>query len=132
MSYARLMTGTYRAPDVPTEQITREFVRDELFRCFESANKEFLTLLHQPVADEALKTQVRQFVEGVFQTCGVSIENPTKTGILTAISQCKSNAEKMMGPQGADIIRHHYEEMMKLVNRLPADGTRASPDMIRI
>ncbi len=127
-----VMTGIYLAPDVPSERITSQFVRDELYKCFESANREFLTVLHQPVADEALKAQVKQFVEGVFQNCGVSIENPTKTGILTAISQCKNNAEKMMGPQGADIIRHHYEEMMKLVNKLPADPTRASPDMIRI
>ena len=126
------MTGTYRAPDVPNEQVTGEFVRDELLRCFESANKEFLTLLKQPVVDEALKVQVKQFVEGVFQSCGVSYADPTKTGILTAIGQCKSNAEKMMGPQGAEIINHHYDEMMKLVNRLPADSPRASPEMIRI
>jgi hypothetical protein len=126
------MTGTYRAPDVPRERVTGEFVRDELLRCFESANKEFLTVLNQPVADEVLKGQVKQFVEGVFQNCGVSYTNPTKTGILTAITQCKSNAEKMMGPQGADIIRHHYDEMMKLVSRLPADKPPASPDMIRL
>jgi hypothetical protein len=126
------MTGDYRAPDVPDSKITGEFVRDELLRCFESANKEFLTLLKQPVADEALKVQVKQFVEGVFQNCGVSYANPTKAGIITAITQCRTNAEKMMGPQGADIIRHHYDEMMKLVDRLPAEGARASPDMIRI
>jgi hypothetical protein len=126
------MTGTYRAPDVPQARINGEFVRDELLKCFESANKEFMTLLNQPVAYEALKVQVKQFVEGVFQNCGVSYTNPTKSGILTAIGQCKSNAEKMMGPQGADIIRHHYDEMMKLVNRLPAEGPRASPDMIRL
>jgi hypothetical protein len=126
------MSGAYHAPAVPSERVTGEFVRDELLRCFESANKEFLNLLHQPVADEALKAQVKQFVEGVFQSCGVSYAYPTKTGILTAITQCKSNAEKMMGPQGADIIRHHYAEMMKLVDRLPAEGTRASPDMIRL
>ena len=126
------MTGSYKAPDVAQERVNAEFVRDELLRCFESANKEFLTLLNQPVTDEALKVQVKQFVEGVFQNCGVSYANPTKTGILTAISQCKSNAEKMMGPQGSEIISHHYDEMMKLVNRLPADGTPASLDMIRI
>src|SRR6266566_2697645 len=113
------MTGTYTAPNIPTSQITGEIVRDELLRCFESANKEFFTLLNQPVTDEALKTQVKQFVEGVFQSCGVSYTEPTKTGILTAISQCKSNAEKMMGPKGADIINHHYTEMMKLVDRHP-------------
>jgi hypothetical protein len=113
------MTGTYKAPDIPTSKLTGELVRDELLRCFESANKEFFTLLNQSVTDEMLKTQVKQFVEGVFQSCGVSYTEPTKTGILTAINQCKSNAEKMMGPQGSDIINHHYTEMMKLVDRLP-------------
>lgn len=126
------MTQSYTAPNVPQERITGEFVRDELLRCFESANKEFMTVLNQPFTDEGLKVQVKQFVEGVFQNCGVSYTAPTKTGILTAISQCKSNAEQMMGPQGADIIRHHYDEMMKLVNKLPAETPRASPDMIRI
>lgn len=126
------MTQSYEAPNVPQERITGEFVRDELLRCFESANKEFLTVLNQPFTDEGLKVQVKQFVEGVFQNCGVSYTSPTKTGILTAISQCKSNAEKMMGPPGADIIRHHYDEMMKLVNKLPAETPRTSPDMIRI
>jgi hypothetical protein len=113
------MTQTYRAPEVPNEKVTPEFVRDELLRCFESANKEFMTLLNQPVTDEQLKQQVRQFVEGVFVNCGASYADPTKDGILTAISQCKSNAEKMMGPQGAGIIQHHYVEMMRLVNKLP-------------
>ena len=113
------MTGTYEAPEIPTSQITGELVRDELLRCFESANREFFILLNQPVTDEALKTQVKQFVEGVFQSCGVSYTEPTKTGILTAINQCKSNAEKMMRPKGTDIINHHYAEMMKLVSRLP-------------
>ena len=119
MSYRGDMTGTYKAPDIPSSRITGELVRDELLRCFESANKEFFTLLNQPVTDEVLKTQVKQFVEGVFQSCGVSYTDPTKTGILTAINQCKSNAEKMMGPKGSDIVNHHYDEMMKLVNRLP-------------
>jgi len=112
------MAPTYKAPDVPPERITPAFVRDELLACFESAQGEFMRLLKQPVVDEQLKAQVNQFVTGVFQNCGVSYENPNKQGILTAINECKRNAESMMGPQGADIIRHHYEEMMKLVNRL--------------
>ena len=121
------MTQTYKAPDVPNEKVTPEFVREELLRCFESANKEFMTVLNQPVTDEQLRQQVRQFVEGVFVNCGVSYAEPTKQGILSAISQCKSNAEGMMGPQGAGIIEHHYEEMMKLVNRLPEKSVYAAP-----
>jgi hypothetical protein len=109
---------TYTAPNLPPDRVTPILVRDELLKCFQSANREFMDVLHQPVTDEQLKEQVRQFVNGVFQSCGVSIENPTKEGIVTAIEQCKSNAQKMMGPKGTEIIDHHYEEMMKLVNKL--------------
>ena len=66
----------------------------------------------------AARAQVRQFVTGVFQECGVQFETPTKQGISTAIRQCRANAESMMGDKGADIIRHHYVEMTKLVDRL--------------
>ena len=112
------MTQTYKAPNVPSDRITPEFVRDELLSCFESANREFATLLNQPVTDEQLKQQVKQFVESVFVNCGASYTDPTKQGILTAMNECRTNAEKMMGPQGAGIIQHHYDEMMKLVDRL--------------
>src|SRR3989304_1052338 len=121
MSYLVAMSGvytTYKAPDLPDARITPELVRDELLTCFESANREFATLLNQPVTDEALREQVRYFVESVVSKCGASYTTPTKEGILVAIGECKDNAEKMMGPQGADIIRHHYDEMMKLVSRL--------------
>ena len=108
----------YKAPILTSLTITPQLVRDELLVCLESANKEFSRLIAQPVTDDALKGQVRTFVESVFQKCGASFTNPTKWGIITAIGECKTNAERMMGPQGADIIKHHYEEMMKLVNRL--------------
>ncbi len=112
------MSQSYKAPQVQDSEVTPSFVRDELLTCFESANKEFANLLHQPVTDEQLKIQVKTFVETAFSQCGVSYAEPTKEGILTAISECKSNAERMMGPQGAEIIKHHYAEMMKLVNKL--------------
>ena len=114
------MAGQYTAPDIPQSKVTPVLVRDELLKCFESANKEFMHVLNQPANDQALKAQVRQFVTGSFQSCGASFDNPTKEGIVTAIGQCKANAEAMMGPKGADIIRHHYDEMMKLVVKMPA------------
>jgi hypothetical protein len=113
------MQQSYRAPNVPDNRVNPEFVRDELLHCFESANREFANLLKMQVTDEALKQQVKTFVSTVFSQCGVSYASPTKEGIEVAIKTCKDNAEKMMGAQGADIIRHHYAEMMKLVNRLP-------------
>ena len=114
------MTGTYTDPEVPDEEVTPAFVRDELLKCFEDANKEFLHVLNRPTDDAVLKAQVRQFVTGTFQSCGASFDQPTKEGIVTAIGQCKANAEAMMGQKGAAIIREHYNEMMKLVNKLPA------------
>src|SRR3989475_12704093 len=114
-----IVAGQYKAPDIPKEKVTPTLVRDELLRCFESANKEFMHVLNQPTDDQALKAQVRQFVTGSFQACGASFDQPTKEGIVSAIGQCKSNAEAMMGQKGTDIIRHHYNEMMKLVNKLP-------------
>jgi len=119
MSYPSVELILYKAPTLEGVIVTPELVRDELLVCFESANKEFSKLMAQPVTDEALKGQVRMFVESVFQKCGASFTTPTKWGITTAIGECKTNAETMMGPQGTNIIQHHYEEMMKLVNRLP-------------
>ncbi len=112
------MAQTYKAPRVPDDKVTPDLVRDELLHCFESANREFAGIMNQPVSDDALKSQVRNFVETVFAQCGVSYVSPTKAGIVAAISQCKMNAEQMMGPQGSEIINHHYSEMMKLVDRL--------------
>src|SRR5438132_12891938 len=118
------MQQGYRAPSVPDSEVTPEFVRDELLNCFESANREFARLLNMQMTDDALKQQVKTFVSTVFQQCGVSYTNPSvcytnpsRQGIEIAIKTCKDNAEKMMGAQGADIIRHHYAEMMKLVER---------------
>lgn len=109
---------TYKAPDVKASDVTPEFVRDQLLLCFESANKEFSKLLNQNVDDKLLREQVLNYVKTVFQGCGVSFENPTKEGIITAINQCKANAERMMGEKGREIIDHHYNEMMKLVRML--------------
>lgn len=116
--YFPKLSDMYKAPDVQDRDVTPKFVRDELLVCFESANGEFAKLMNQPITDEALKQQVKSFLESAFASCGARFDNPTKEGITLAILQCKGNAEKMMGPRGAEIIQHHYVEMMKLVNRL--------------
>ncbi|MGP8124756.1 MAG: hypothetical protein ACLQEQ_02680 [Nitrososphaerales archaeon] len=112
------MTGRYHVPQVNDSQVMPTFVRDQLLLCFESANREFAAALRQPVTDDQLKQQVRSFVELVFSQCGASYVSPTRAGIVETISECKNNAEKMMGSQGSGIIRHHYAEMMKLADKL--------------
>lgn len=115
-----MTTTTYKAPENPQGvDVTPSFVRDEMITCFESANREFLRLLNQPIDNDILKSQVRKFMTTVFANCGSSYWDPTKESILEAITQCKVTAEETMGAEGKEIIRHHYEEIMKLVNRLP-------------
>jgi hypothetical protein len=43
---------------------------------------------------------------------------PKKVYLKQAITQCKVTAEETMGTEGKEVIRHHYEEIMKLVSRL--------------
>src|SRR5256885_2391543 len=121
-----MAADAYHAPQVSDEDVTAEFVRDELLRCFESANREFFEILDHPATDTQLREQVHSFVTGVFQQCGVSFDSPTKEGILIAIDQCRSNAEQMMGERGADVIRDQYAQMMKLVSRLPEYAGQSS------
>jgi hypothetical protein len=109
---------SYVAPELPQNQINPAIVRDELLKCFESANREFVNITNQPATEEQIKQQTRQFLTTAFQSCGVSFENPSKEGIITAIEQCKRNAETMMGQNAREIIAHHYNEMMKLVSKL--------------
>jgi hypothetical protein len=113
-------TTAYKAPEnLRGVVITPSFVRDEMIACFESANREFLELLNQTIDSDILRSQIRKFVITVFANCGSSYWNPTKESIVEAITQCKVTAEEKMGAEGKEIIRHHYEEIMKLVSRLP-------------
>src|SRR2546422_11764075 len=114
------LPATYKAPAVPASKITPQFVRNELLTCFESANREFARVLKQPVTDEALKQQVRQFVTSVFSQVGVSFGKATEVGIETAIEECKKNAEAMMGAKESEVILLHNDEVVKLVTKPPA------------
>src|SRR5438552_17282677 len=102
-----MATDAYVAPRVRDADVTTEFVRDELLRCFESANREFFEILGQPATEAQVREQVHGFVTGVFQQCGASFEDRTKQGIFTATEPCRSNAAQMMGVPGAIVIRQH-------------------------
>ena len=112
------MTTGYKAREVPAGSVTPELVRDELLARFGSANREFARILDQPVGDDELKRQVKEFVASTFGRCGASFENPTKAGIVAAVEECKRN-EAAMGPRGGEVIREHYTKMAKLLERLP-------------
>ena len=73
------MTG-YNAPQVAAGEATPTLVRDELLRCFESANQEFMAVLDQPTSEAAIRSQVRSFVTGVFEGCGASSTTQPRQG----------------------------------------------------
>lgn len=111
-------SSTYMAPDLERDQINAHVVRDELLKCLEIINREFIRILDQPTTDKKLKLQTKEFLTSVFHSCGVSFENPNKEGIVLALELCKKYAKAIMGPNGKHIIDHHYAEMMKLVSKL--------------
>ena len=125
------MAGHYKAPDIPKGKVTPVLVRDELLKCFEDANKEFMNVLNQPTNDEALKVQVRQFVTGTFQSCGASFDQPTKEGIVTAIGQCKANAEAMMGEKGAGDNKRALRRDDEARQQAPRQQVGATQDRLR-
>ncbi len=117
------MAGTtisYKAPQtLQKRDITPSFIREELIKCIESANREFAESLNRPISNRVLKDQVREHLIAVFANCNTSYRNPTREGIIGVIGRCKTNAEEIMGTQGKEILEQHYKEIMKLVNQLP-------------
>jgi len=53
-----IAANAYHTPPVNDEDLTVELVRDELLRCFESANREFFEILDQSATDEQLRGRV--------------------------------------------------------------------------
>src|SRR6266550_856776 len=56
-----MATDAYVAPRVRDADVTTDFVRDELLRCFESANREFFEILGQPATEAQVREQVHGF-----------------------------------------------------------------------
>src|SRR5438874_2062973 len=57
-----MATDAYVAPRVRDADVTTDFVRDELLRCFESANREFFEILGQPATEAQVREQVHAVV----------------------------------------------------------------------
>jgi hypothetical protein len=105
-----------------TKKVTPILVRDAIIRCFKEAHTEVLKKMNENNEFKSVgeresfeKIQVNLIVRSVFDNVGEDFENPTKTGIVKVLGGLAEFAAKFRKPE---IIKKHYGEIMKLVEKL--------------
>ncbi len=108
---------------VDTEgEITPLMVRDAIVRCFFQAHKEVLECMNrenefssQKERGNFEKLQADMIVREAFESAGINFNAPSKRGILMVLEELKVIASEFRKPE---IIEKHYNEIMKLVEKL--------------
>ncbi len=107
--------------DKPLElkKLDPKYVVDQLMGCFINANKEVSKAMNEKVSDEELEARTKIFLGDAFRKCNVSMENPTKEGILKAMDECRANILNTMGEkEGSEFVNKYYVEMKDLVDKM--------------
>ena len=94
-------------------EITSLMVRDAMVECFRRAHCEDTGV---DSSEEGVNASYcREIVEKAFIDTGVDFEKPTKEGIMKVMGELSKFSEKF---RNQEIIKKHYNEIMKLVNKL--------------
>ncbi|MFA4942765.1 MAG: hypothetical protein WC564_03970 [Patescibacteria group bacterium] len=96
--------------DVP---ITPLMVRDAIVECFYQAHCADSGLGSDD--PESVKTYCRDLVIEAFSKTGGDYENPTKDSVLKVLNQLVEFSKNFRNPE---IIKDHYDNIMKLVSHL--------------
>ena len=103
-------------------EITPIIVRDAIVRCFKDAHKEILNEKnkhHEYESESEQETlehmQIELIIMSAFDDAQEDFENPTKEGIKKVLNLLAEFASKYRKPE---IIKKHYNEIMKLVKKL--------------
>ena len=102
-------------------EITPLMVRDAIIRCFTQAHKEILDKKYKDYGYDSTelegfeKIQIDLIVTSTFEDAEEDFENPTKEGIKKVLKLLAEFASEYREPE---IIGRHYDEIMKLVDRL--------------
>jgi hypothetical protein len=106
----------------PSKKVTPIMVRNAIIRCFQNAHKEVLEDMNKNKefnTDQERKNferiQVDLIVRDMFDEVGDDFENPTKEGITKVLDKLAAFASRYRKPK---IIKRHYNEIMRLVNRM--------------
>jgi len=105
------------------EQVTPIKVRDAIIRCFEEAHAEVLNAMRTYVHpkseeeyEELKKLQVEALIRKYFGEIQADFENPKQEDLVKI---CDKLAEFAAHFRSQDIIKKHYDEIMKLINLIP-------------
>ena len=94
-------------------EITPLMVRDAIVECFRQAH---CTDSGIDTGDKNLNKQYcYEIVKKAFLDAGQDFDNPSKSGILKAMNNLAEFAKKF---RDQSVIQKHYEEIMKLINKL--------------
>ena len=112
---------------VDTEsKVTPEQVRDAIIECFYDAHQEILKDMYvlleegkkKEKTNEVGKEYIKETVINYFIKVGGDFTKPTKEDILKVLDELKVFAEGFRSPE---VIKKHYGEIMKLVEKMSAD-----------
>ncbi len=106
----------------PSKKVTPVMVRDAIIRCFLRAHeavleemKEYADFKSEGEMERLKKKSVEMLVRKFFEETGGDFENPTKDDLIRV---CDKLAEFAANFRKPEIIKRHYGEIMKLIERL--------------
>jgi hypothetical protein len=104
-------------------EITPIMVRDAIIKCFTMAHSEILDMMkefHEFKSNEDFEEMERIdisfLVKLKFRELDLDFDNPTKKDLIAVIDKLAEYASSFRKP---DIIKKHYTEIMKLIDKLP-------------
>ena len=105
-----------------SKKVTPVMVRDAIIRCFLAAHKEVLEMMKEYYAfgsqkefKEMKKLEVELLIKKYFAETGGNFDNPTKEEIIKVLDKLAEYAKNFRSPE---VIKKHYGEIMRLVNKL--------------
>jgi len=105
-----------------SKKITPVMVRDAIIVCFKQAHKEILDLMDEYAewkSKEERETfrdlEIKMIIINAFKDASVNFNNPAKEDLVKVIDGLAKFASMFRKPE---IIRKHYNEIMKLINKI--------------
>lgn len=105
-----------------SKEITPVMARDAIIKCFIQAHSEVLAMMKEyhefkseGEFEEMKKIDVKFLIELKFKEVGADFENPTKKDLIAVLNKLAEFASSFRKPE---IIQSHYNEIMRLINKL--------------
>ena len=110
----------------PDKKVTPVMVRDAIIRCFVLAHRDVLEKMKEygdvgskQEFEKTKKLDVEILIKKMFSEVGGDFDNPTRESIVKV---CDKLAEFSKSFRRPEIIKRHYGEIMKLINKMEQDS----------